>query len=123
MAGRVARARDGRVVEVDGAVSDASRPALERIGADGPVALLFGSPTCAPCDTVKGLLRELEAEDPSVRWAYVDASDALDLADELAVRRVPTLVALDGQGAVRGRVSGVPGRAELRQMVGLAEAA
>ena len=72
---------------------------------------------------MKGLLRELEAEDPSVRWAYVDASDALDLADELAVRRVPTLVALDGQGAVRGRVSGVPGRAELRQMVGLAEAA
>lgn len=124
--GRLARARDGRMVVTP---EDAPRDVVAaetRTGlglADGRSAVLFGSPTCAPCDTVKGLLRELEDDDPSFSWTYVDAAEHLDLADEHRVRRVPTLLVMDADGAVTARTSGVPARDELRRAVGVPAAA
>ncbi len=106
--------RDGRVT-VD-ATPDARdhRPGLGLTTEHhGPQAVLFGSPTCAPCDTVKGLLREVEAERDDFRWHYVDAADRLDLADEHAVRRVPTLLLLDHHGEIVARSAGVPQRSAL----------
>lgn len=114
LAGRVWQRRDGRVVTDATAAGRDHRPGLG-LATDhrGPQAVLFGSPTCAPCDTVKGLLQEVAAERDDFRWHYVDAADRLDLADEHAVRRVPTLLVLDHQGEIVARSSGVPERAAL----------
>lgn len=111
LAGRVWQRRDGQVVlDARGAGRD-HRPGLG-LATDhrGPQAVLFGSPTCAPCDTVKVLLREVESERDDFRWHYVDAADQLDLAAEHAVRRVPTLLLLDDRGEIVARSSGVPQR-------------
>lgn len=113
LAGRVWQGRDGRVELAAGTGRD-DRAALGlRPDHDGPQAVLFGSPTCAPCDTVKGLLREVEAQRPDFRWHYVDAAARLDLADAHGIRRVPTLLVLDEHGAVVARSSGVPERGAL----------
>ena len=127
LAGRWFQSRDGRVTD---AHEDQPRLAPEQLRALGvepasgsTSAVLFGSPTCSPCDTVKDLLRELEAETPDFRWSYVDAADHLELADAHRVRRVPTLLVLDGDGAVTARTAGVPQRDELRRAVGMRLAA
>lgn len=118
LAGRVWQRRDGRV-----AVRTTTSGRDHRVGLglavdhDGPQAVLFGSSTCAPCDTVKGLLREVEEDHDGFRWEYVDAAERLDLADEHGVRRVPTLLVLDERGEIVARSSGVPQRDELAAAV------
>jgi thiol-disulfide isomerase/thioredoxin len=109
--GIVATRRDGRVVAV---ASDRSTNVLDLNGQGRPRAILFGSASCAPCDTVKTLLREVASEQPDFAWTYVDAAARLDLADAHRVRRVPTLLVLDPDGTVVARTSGVPARDALR---------
>lgn len=114
LAGRVWQRRDGRMARHSGPGGTDQRPALGlATDHDGPQAVLFGSATCAPCDTVKDLLEEVQAQRDDFRWHYVDAADRLDLADEHAVRRVPTLLVLDDRGAIVARSSGVPERQAL----------
>ncbi len=112
--GRLIQRRDGRVIVSDGAIDHAGQ---RRLGLDpshgAPRAVLFGSPTCAPCVTVKQVLGEVQAERDDFAWSYVDAADHLDLADEHNVRRVPTLLVLDGEGRVVARTFGVPRRDDL----------
>lgn len=114
LAGRLWQRRDG---SVRSAVADPGRDHRPRLGLavdhPGPQVVLFGSAACTPCHTVKGLLREVEAERDDFRWHYVDAADRLDLADEHAVRRVPTLLVVDQHGEIVARSSGVPERASL----------
>lgn len=98
---------------------DGLEPAVQaRLGLDpalpGPRAVLFGSPTCSPCDTVKAVLDDVRSsERPDLQWSYVDAADHLDVADAQRIRRVPTLLVLDDAGEVVSRASGVPARGEL----------
>lgn len=118
LAGRVWQRRDGRVTA---GPRPSGRDHRADLGLapdhDGPQAVLFGSPTCAPCDTVKGLLREVAAAHDGFRWQYVDAADHLELADEHGVRRVPTLLVVDERGEIVARSSGVPQRDELSAVV------
>lgn len=98
-----------------------TRSASEDLGhAAGPSAILFGSPTCAPCDTVKLLLGEVADERDDFTWRYVDAAAHLDLARAHGVRRVPTLIVMDADDHTVARSGGVPTRAALREAVALA---
>jgi thiol-disulfide isomerase/thioredoxin len=119
-AGRVLRARDGRVTVVDNGARVASHH-LDAVGLrlDGAAAgaVLLGSPTCAPCDTVKRVLGELEAERPSFRWVYADAGEHLGLAQEHRIMRVPTLLVVEPDGRIVARTSGVPNRDALRRVL------
>lgn len=113
-AGRWWQARDGRVRDGTGSFT---RDQLRAVGLDPrgsqAVGLLLGSPTCAPCVTVKRVLGELEERRPGFHWVYVDAGDHLDLADAHHVMRVPTLFVLDPRGRILARTSGVPTLEEL----------
>lgn len=109
------RARDGRVRE--GGDGRLTSDQLARVGlADLPRtggALLLGSPTCAPCTTVKGILGEVADERRAFRWAYVDAADHMDIVETHHVVRVPTLFVLGGSGRILARTSGVPARRDV----------
>ena len=115
LAGAWWRARDGRVRE--GGDGRFTPEQLATVGLDGMPrsggALLLGSPTCAPCTTVKGILGEVAAERTEFRWTYVDAADHMDIADAHHVMRVPTLFVLDGRGRILARTSGVPAKRDL----------
>jgi len=114
VAGRWWNARDGRVRAGAG---EFSRAQLAAVGLDvrgvEAVALLLGSPTCAPCVTVKRILAEVADERPRFRWVYVDAADHLDVADAHHVMRVPTLFVIDPAGRILARTSGVPRKSDV----------
>jgi hypothetical protein len=118
-AGRWWRSRDGRVRDGDGAAF--SRDELDAVGLDvrgtDTVALLLGSPTCAPCVTVRRVLTDVTSDRPGFRWVYADAAEHLALAERHRVRRVPTLFVLDPRGRVLARTSGVPTHADLRRVL------
>ncbi len=113
------RARDGRVRT--GGDGRFTTDQLAAVGlATVPVAgaaVLLGSPTCAPCRTVRQILGEVEAERPDFRWTSVDAADHLDVADAHHVMRVPTLFVLDQHGRILARTSGVPARRDLLRVL------
>jgi thiol-disulfide isomerase/thioredoxin len=89
---------------------------LDLAGAEAG-AVLLGSPACAPCDHVKRILGELEAERAGFRWTYADAADHLELAEEHRVLRVPTLFLLEPSGRILARSSGVPRTEDLRRIL------
>lgn len=113
--------RDGAVREVDDAGDRLDPRHLEAIGlalrGAGTGAVLLGSPTCAPCDAVKGILGELAAERVGFEWVYADAADHLELVGAHRVLRVPTLLVVAGDGEVVARASGVPRAEELRRVL------
>ncbi len=76
-------------------------------------ALLLGSPTCAPCRTVKRVLAEVSEVRPGFAWVEVDAGEHLELTREHHVMRVPTLFVIDRDGRIVARTSGVPATGEL----------
>lgn len=112
--GRLVTRRDGEVRTSEDHLAPAELASLGLPVVDVPHrAVLFGSPTCGPCDAVKRVLLQVEADRGDFTWRHVDTADHLDVAGRLAIRRVPTLVVLDGDGAVRARTSGVPTAADL----------
>lgn len=114
VAGRWWQHRDGRVRSSAGGFTPEQLAAvgLAAEGADA-VGLLLGSPTCAPCTTVKRVLGQVEEVRPGFRWVDVDAADHLDIADAHHVMRVPTLFVIDPGGRILARTSGVPAVHEL----------
>jgi thioredoxin-like negative regulator of GroEL len=117
--------RNNRVVTVSAdAASDGPQLQADHLAAIGldlrgaqSAAILLGSPTCSPCDTVKDMLRDLETERSGFRWAYADAADHLDLAQEHRVMRVPTLFVIEPSGRILARTSGVPRPEQLRDVL------
>ncbi|MDP8960852.1 MAG: thioredoxin family protein [Actinomycetota bacterium] len=108
--------RDGRFAEEQ----------LAAVGLDGRAgevrALLLGSPTCAPCRTVRRVLAEVSEARPHFRWVTVDAGDYLDIARDHHVLRVPTLFVIDHDGWILARTSGVPAERDLLKVVDRAAA-
>lgn len=121
LAGRWWQSRDGRVRDVrddDGRFDPDQLAAVGLVGsAHDTVALLLGSPTCAPCRTVKRVLGEVAEDRPDFHWVYADAADHLDIADDHHVLRVPTLFVLDRDGRILARTSGVPARRDLERVL------
>ncbi len=118
--GWLLKRRDGAVREVD---QDARLhdDHLAAVGLDltdaKAGAVLLGSPTCTPCDTVKDVLGQLEEEREGFRWVYADAGEHLRLAEEHRVMRVPTLFMVAPDGRILARTSGVPRHDELRRVL------
>ena len=119
--------RDGRIVVTDeDAVDDEdaarlSGDQLRAVGLDlddvAAGAVLLGSPTCAPCTTVKRILGEVADRRDDFRWVYADAADHLDLTREHRVLRVPTLFVVDADGRILARTSGIPAQDELTDVL------
>jgi thiol-disulfide isomerase/thioredoxin len=80
-------------------------------------AVLLGSPTCAPCDTVKGVLGDLAEERDGFKWVYADAAEHLRIAEEHRVLRVPTLFVVAPDGRILARTSGVPRHDDLLRVL------
>ena len=117
-AGRWWQQRGARVRSADGRFDPRQLAAvgLDAQGADA-LALLLGSPTCAPCERVKRVLTEVSVDRPGLRWVHADAAAHLDLARAHHVLRVPTLFVLSPDGRILARTSGVPAARDLVQVL------
>ena len=126
------RQRDGRINEVDLQVDDSAGPAEvqspdkahhggEILGPDligaplGSRATLvqFSSSFCQPCRATKLILGDISETVPGVAHVEIDAEAHLDLVRSLGIRRTPTVLILDAQGAIRKRAVGQPKKSDV----------
>lgn len=118
-AGLLLRRREG--VVRDGGEARWTEQEMRAVGlgtsaTDAPVrAVLLGSPTCAPCESVKRVLGEVAGRRGDLSWVSVDAADHLEVARRHHVMRVPTLFVLDEDGRIIARTSGVPASTDLER--------
>lgn len=108
--------RDGRAVAATGMLSGVVRA---RLGApEGrPMLLLFTSPTCRHCGAARRVLQGVSRERPGVAIAEVDVAEDAPLAREHRILRAPTVLVVGPRGEIRARVSGVPVRDDLVQVL------
>ncbi|HWH32052.1 MAG TPA: thioredoxin family protein [Egibacteraceae bacterium] len=108
--------RDGRIRDVE------DRFTAEEVAAVGApagtaVLLEFTAPNCAPCRATKQVLEDVSALWPEVALVTIDVADALSVVKAHHVLRAPTTFVLAPDGAVRGRISGVPDPGELADLL------
>ncbi len=72
----------------------------------------FSSSFCAPCRATHSLLADVAAR-AAVTHIDLDAESRLDLVEEFGITRTPTVLLLDGSGAVRQRIVGATRRPDV----------
>ena len=104
MSGRARVARGGRLSD-----ADVGRP----LGS-AATFLQFSAPACTQCRHARRVLGDLAARTPGLAHVELDATERLDLARAHSILRTPTVLVLDGRGAVVRRLSGAPTAAQAR---------
>lgn len=78
----------------------------------GATFVQLSAEVCAPCRATAAALGALAAERPDLAHVELDAAGRMDLVRRFGVLRTPTVLVLDGGGAVRGRLTGGTSRAQ-----------
>ena len=60
------------------------------------VIIMFGATWCGPCKTFKPKYQNLSLENPDIVFAYCDVEETSELAAELEIQSVPTVVGFFG---------------------------
>ena len=79
------------------------------LGAHGTF-LQLSSAVCTPCRRTHAVLAAIAGERHDVSHVELDVAQHLDLVRRFDVMRTPTVLLLDGSGAVVGRMSGATDR-------------
>lgn len=82
------------------------------LGSDATL-VQFSSAFCSPCRATRTLLRDVASRRDGVAYVDVDAESHLDLVRRLGIVRTPTVIVLDGSGAIVRQASGLPRRAQI----------
>lgn len=77
----------------------------------------FSSTFCAPCRATRRVLERVVATADGVAHVELDVADHTDLAERLDITVTPTVLVLDGDGAVVRRAQGVPTLAQVRAVL------
>lgn len=85
---------------------------------DRATLVQFSSAFCQPCRATRLLLDDVSRGLPGVAHVELDAESHLDLVRHLQIRRTPTVLLLDAQGAIRKRATGLPRRSEVVAALG-----
>ncbi|MFE2431487.1 thioredoxin family protein [Streptomyces sp. NPDC059373] len=80
----------------------------------------FSSAFCSPCRATRRTLDEVAGMVDGVRHVEIDAEAHLDLVRRLAILKTPTVLVLDGDGAVVRRAAGQPRKADVIAALGAA---
>jgi hypothetical protein len=107
------RRRDGRVVTGGARFSRAQLDALG-VPPDRLALVEVTAPHCAPCVTARRVLDRV-ADGHGAVVVTVDADD--EIARAHRVLRVPTTFVVAADGAVQGRISGVPAHNDVQALI------
>ena len=80
----------------------------------------FSSAFCAPCRATRRVLDEIAGMVDGVAHVEIDAEAHLGLVRRLGVVKTPTVLVLDGDGAVVRRAAGQPRKADVIAALGAA---
>ena len=73
----------------------------------GVKVMMFTSPSCVPCNTIKPSIEELQEDYSQYEWSSVNVmNDPAGIGPKLHVRLVPTMVVLKPDGTEFGRHEG-----------------
>jgi thiol-disulfide isomerase/thioredoxin len=122
----IAAQLDGALPIAGAPTGDAHPHSREYLTADdigGPLGkaatlVQFSSAFCAPCRSTRVVLDEISTMVAGVEHVEIDAEAHLDLVRRLDIRRTPTVLILDGTGAVRVRAAGAPRKADVIAALG-----
>jgi thiol-disulfide isomerase/thioredoxin len=111
---------------VDVETPDAAHHGGERLTAedlgvalgDRATLVQFSSAFCQPCRATRRILDEVTTMVDGVAHVEIDAESRLDLVRRLDVLRTPTVLVLDGSGAIRKRASGLPRKPDVIAALG-----
>lgn len=78
----------------------------------GPAIVQFTTRYCSPCKANAPTLQRF-AHEADVRYEQVDLGERPELAGEYGVRTVPTIVVIDGAGAVTATWTSLPPNGEI----------
>lgn len=78
----------------------------------------FSAAVCAPCRSTHRVLTEVVADRPDIAHIDIDAETRLDLVDAFGITRTPTVLVLDGSGAVRHRIVGAARKPDVLDVLG-----
>lgn len=76
----------------------------------------FSSAFCGPCRATRRVLERVAATSDGVVHLELDVVSDQGLAESLQIAQTPTVLVLDGTGAVRHRLTGVPTMAAARAL-------
>ena len=69
--------------------------------------LMFTTPSCGPCNTIKPTIAELQDDYAQFEWVHIDTTKDLDAtAFKMGVRLVPTMLVLKPDGSEFGKHEG-----------------
>jgi thiol-disulfide isomerase/thioredoxin len=99
----------------DGRLREGSREVVPDLVVPGArVTLLqFSSAFCAPCRATRAVCADVAKRFAGVRHVEVDADGHLDAVRRLDIWRTPTVLVVDGAGAIVYRATGTPRRAQV----------
>jgi thiol-disulfide isomerase/thioredoxin len=120
---RAVRRATGEKEAVEATSPVADRIAAADLGAElgeRATMLQFSSAFCAPCRATRRTLAEVESMVDGVRHIELDAESHLELVRRLDIMRTPTVLVLDGTGAIVTRASGQPRKADVIAALGAA---
>jgi thiol-disulfide isomerase/thioredoxin len=80
----------------------------------------FSTAFCAPCRATRRVLDEVAGMVDGVRHVEIDAEAHLELVRRLNILKTPTVLVLDGDGAIVRRASGQPRRPDVIAALGAA---
>lgn len=106
-------ATDGRLRRSDEHNTSLTSSDLGRQLGEHATLVQFSSSFCAPCRATRVLLEDIASGDDAVAYVDIDVETHIDLVRRLDVTRTPTVLVLDGDGAVRHRAIGLPRRADV----------
>ena len=75
----------------------------------------FYADWCGPCQRLKPIMEELEAEHPEVEFSRVDIDAEPEKAEKYEVMSIPTLVFLDEDGSVSATLVGLSSKEEIEK--------
>jgi thioredoxin 1 len=86
-------------------------------GGPTPVLVDFWAPWCGPCRVIAPILEEVAKEmEGKVRVAKVNVDESPDIASNLGIRGIPTLI-LFKEGQIKGQMVGVNTKASIVSLI------
>lgn len=77
----------------------------------------FYADWCGPCQMLKPVLAQVEAEHPEVRFEAINIDEDPETAEKYGVMSIPTLIVLDDDGKVRETLVGLRPKAEIEKAI------
>lgn len=77
----------------------------------------FYADWCGPCQMLKPVLAQVEAEHPEVKFEAINIDEDPETAEKYGVMSIPTLIVLDDEGEVRETLVGLRPKAEIEKAI------